>query len=365
MLRMLRSVELLAAALFAAFAFLRCMELTNVYCQSRLHLGLHLGLALLAACRPGLPRVTLLSVLYGVMYHRLDVQVYAAPEAMRLDGAIVVIAGASNGIGLALAHELARLNATTVLGCRNLTKCEIVRPAGARCVQLDLADLRSVVQFASEVRSSVPRVDFLVHNAGFVADGLHGRTVQGFELSFGVMHLAHHLLTRELWSLLQRPSPSALPARVVSHASAAFMTGDFSSLLAGDGAGDLRGEVMDGCLSGSSSVQDHLLGTFHTLAKLYLGVPLPRGKAALCPLAGVYSRAKLAQVYTILVHTAHAAHCMLHVHVAPEAHRVADVRRAELCIRGAYAAHARRMRGAYAAHAGTRTRAYSGTRSPS
>jgi hypothetical protein len=69
------------------------------------------------------------------------------------------------------------------------------------------------------------------------------RTAQGYEVSFGVMHLAHHLLTRELWGLLQRPSPSGLPSRVISHASAAFMTGEFKSLLIGDGTGDLHGEV--------------------------------------------------------------------------------------------------------------------------
>jgi predicted thioesterase len=204
-----RGGEVLAATLVVAFVSLRCMELVDVYCQSGMHLVLHAGLAALAALRPGLPRVTLLSVLYGVMRHRLDVQVYVAPEAASLAGAIVVIAGASSGrlcrkqgpygrpvppqpadrprlvkapgslrhalalreatgepggrslrhlafntggIGLALAHEVAALDAATiVLGCRNLSKCELVRPVGARCVQLDLADLRSVVQFAGEL----------------------------------------------------------------------------------------------------------------------------------------------------------------------------------------------------------------------
>ena len=201
-----RGGEVLAATLVVAFVSLRCMELVDVYCQSRMHLVLHAGLAVLAALRPGLPRVTLLSVLYGVMRHRLDVQVYAAPEATSLAGAIIVIAGASSGrlcrkqacmagqcrpnrpglvkapgslrhalalreatgepggrslrhlafntggIGLALAHEVAALDAATiVLGCRNLSKCELVRPVGARCVQLDLADLRSAVQFAGEL----------------------------------------------------------------------------------------------------------------------------------------------------------------------------------------------------------------------
>ena len=93
-----RGGEVLAAALVVAFVSLRCMELVDVYCQSRLHLVLHAGLALVAASRPGLPRVTLLSVLYGVMRHRVDVQVYAAPAGTSLAGAIVVIAGASSEI---------------------------------------------------------------------------------------------------------------------------------------------------------------------------------------------------------------------------------------------------------------------------
>ena len=60
----------------------------------------HLGLLAAHSGRVGsLPCVTLLSVLYGVMRHRLDVQAYAAPEATSL--AIVVIAGASSGMSKA------------------------------------------------------------------------------------------------------------------------------------------------------------------------------------------------------------------------------------------------------------------------
>ena len=163
---LLRAIELLAVALVAVFALLRSMELMNTYCQSYLHLTLHLLLALLASRRPGLPRIMLLSVLYGMMRYRLDEQVYALPERTSLAGSTVVIAGGSNGIGLALAHQLAGLNATILLGCRNLTKCDLVKPTGARCLALDLADLRSVVSFAAEVRTGIERLDFLVHNAG-------------------------------------------------------------------------------------------------------------------------------------------------------------------------------------------------------
>ena len=51
-----RGGEVLATALVVAFVSLRCMELIDVYCQSRLHLVLHAGLGLLAA----LPGETLL-----------------------------------------------------------------------------------------------------------------------------------------------------------------------------------------------------------------------------------------------------------------------------------------------------------------
>lgn len=293
----LRLVEVTAGALVAAFATLRVMELANTYCQAPPLLALHALLCALAARLPGWWRVLLLAALFGLMRHRLDVEVYTAPAGTSLVGTIAVIAGASNGIGLALAHDLSGLGASVMLGCRNLTKCEVVKPKGARCLQLDLADLRSVVSFAEDVRSHVERVDFLVHNAGLIAEK-GARTLQGFETSFGVMHLAHHLLTRELWGLLRRPSPSGLPARVISHASAAFISGEFRSLLVGDGAGDLRGEAMDGCLfwKGKESARESVVGSARTLASVYLGVPLPDRMAALCPLGGVYSRAKLAQV---------------------------------------------------------------------
>ena len=42
----------------------------------------------------------------------------------------------------------------------------------------------------------------------------------------------------------------AWQARVISHASAAFMTGDLSSILVGDGAADVRGEEMEGLHEG-------------------------------------------------------------------------------------------------------------------
>ena len=60
--------------------------------------------------------------------------------------------------------------------------------------------------------------------------------------------------------------------------------------------GDAPTQVTDGCVTASSSWGESVLGTVCTLGKLYLDIPLPAGMAALCPLGGSYSRAKLSQV---------------------------------------------------------------------
>ena len=293
------------AGLACLFATARLLELLDIYSAEPQHLALHAALAL-GACTPlagrlcGAPRILLLSLIFGAARYRMDAQVYAPPPGTSLKGTVAVVTGATSGMGLVLAHELVALEATVFLGCRNLTKCERLRPAGARatCLPLDLDDLASVHGFARALRARTGRLDYLVNNAGSLTPA-GARTVQGLEASFGSFYLGHYLLTRELWSLLQAAHPGAWkPARVVNHASAAFMTADFRSLLEGDGEADLRGEVMDGCLpfdGGLLGVLPMARSLAHFYRRMATGAPAAAG-ASLCPVAGVYSRAKLAQV---------------------------------------------------------------------
>jgi NAD(P)-dependent dehydrogenase (short-subunit alcohol dehydrogenase family) len=139
----------------------------------------------------------------------------------------VLITGATDGLGHALAHQLAADGATVILHGRDpykldLTAESITEKTGvARPLALiaDLADLDQVHRLADDVRTTTERLDVLVNNAGIGVGEPEGRTrrvsADGYELRFAVNYLAPFLLTLELLPLLVRSAP----ARVVNVAS--------------------------------------------------------------------------------------------------------------------------------------------------
>jgi NAD(P)-dependent dehydrogenase (short-subunit alcohol dehydrogenase family) len=138
-----------------------------------------------------------------------------------LAGTVVVVTGASSGIGRVTAERLAARGARVLLAGRNVeTHAALVaelRRAGGEVehVPLDLNDLVSVRACARELAAREPRIDVLLNNAGVA--GRRDLTQQGFEAAFGVNHLGHFLLTQLLLpSLLQTPG-----ARVVNVSSKA------------------------------------------------------------------------------------------------------------------------------------------------
>ncbi len=89
-----------------------------------------------------------------------------------VNGKVVLITGASSGIGKAAAHKIAAAGGIPLLVARNAeklqeTKDEIEAEGGtAYLYSADLADLDSIEELVAQVMSDHPAVDYLVNNAG-------------------------------------------------------------------------------------------------------------------------------------------------------------------------------------------------------
>ena len=143
-----------------------------------------------------------------------------------VEGATVLVTGATGGIGLETARSLARQGARVLLAGRNEAAGRaaaegIARDGGtAEFVAIDLTSFRSVRSAAQRIASSHPRVDVLVNNAGTV---LRRRTVteDGHETAWQTNFLSAFLLT----SLLLPALRASGRARIVNVSSDAHRVG--------------------------------------------------------------------------------------------------------------------------------------------
>lgn len=109
----------------------------------------------------------------------------------------IVMTGATAGLGAYAAKLLAEQpNTRVIAGVRGSGR----DVSGAQVLPLDLASLDSVTQFVDEVKNELGQtpIDVLVLNAGIQFRDTNHRTVDGFETTFAVNHLAHYLLARLL-----------------------------------------------------------------------------------------------------------------------------------------------------------------------
>jgi NAD(P)-dependent dehydrogenase (short-subunit alcohol dehydrogenase family) len=132
-------------------------------------------------------------------------------------GKVVIVTGASAGIGKATAAGLAALGAHVVMPCRDAAKCEaaMARIGGAvpgaslEMMRLDLASLADVRRFADEFLATHRRLDVLINNAA-VVKRRREVTVDGLEETFAVNVLAPFLLTNLLLPMLKASAPSRI-----------------------------------------------------------------------------------------------------------------------------------------------------------
>lgn len=158
---------------------------------------------------------------------------HETPQTMA--GKVVLITGATGGIGKAAAVDLARMGATLVGVGRSAPKGALVEQdlriatgnPNIRYLTADLSSMAQVRQVADEFRSRFNRLDVLILNAGAIF-WKRGETIDGFENTLALNHLSPFLLTHELLDMLKASAPS----RVVVTASNAHRMGaiDFDDL---------------------------------------------------------------------------------------------------------------------------------------
>ena len=152
-------------------------------------------------------------------------------EIPDLTGKITIVTGANSGIGLETARTFAANGATVIMACRNLEKAQLaaidIRNTNPKAkldlLELDLASLKSVRNFADNFSAKYDRLDILANNAGVMALPEHHKTADDFEMQFGTNHLGHFALTGALLPLIKNTAG----ARVVNVASMAHKWGKF------------------------------------------------------------------------------------------------------------------------------------------
>lgn len=141
-------------------------------------------------------------------------------------GKVIIVTGATSGLGKEAAHVLAKKNGTVILAVRNIKKGKGVvehlkkeyTSADASVRELDLASLESVRSFAESFTNDYDRLDVLINNAGIMMPP-YSKTKDGFEIQMGTNHLGHFALTGLLMPILRKTEGSRVVAiSSMSHA---------------------------------------------------------------------------------------------------------------------------------------------------
>ena len=165
-----------------------------------------------------------------------------------MDGKVVLITGATSGLGKVVARELAKKHTTVVIAGRDpartrATVNEIEEQVGhpaAEGLVADLSSMGEVSRLATEFQRRYTRLDVLINNVGAIFPQRR-TTVDGVERTFALNHLSQFLLTNLLLDALRAGAPS----RIVNVSSRAHegSTITFDNLQGEHGYGILGGRA--------------------------------------------------------------------------------------------------------------------------
>jgi NAD(P)-dependent dehydrogenase (short-subunit alcohol dehydrogenase family) len=157
-----------------------------------------------------------------------------------MQGKVVVITGATSGIGQVAAEKLAAMGARIVQVARDNSRGEValarlrqVGPGIAHSIHYaDLSRLAEMSRVSAVIAAAEPRIDVLINNAGALF-ATRQVTRDGLELTFALNHMAYFVLTHGLRDRLV----ASAPARVVNTSSDAHRRAklDFMDLQSAQG----------------------------------------------------------------------------------------------------------------------------------
>jgi NAD(P)-dependent dehydrogenase (short-subunit alcohol dehydrogenase family) len=152
-----------------------------------------------------------------------------------MDGKVIVMTGATSGIGQIAAERLAEMGARLVLVARDRSRGEAMladlvarTPGRGHSIHYaDLSRLEQVKRVARDIAAVEARIDVLINNAGAMFSR-RAVTTDGLELTFALNHMAYFVLTAGLVGRLV----ASARARVINTASNAHRKGrlDFANL---------------------------------------------------------------------------------------------------------------------------------------
>ncbi|KAL1883247.1 hypothetical protein Daus18300_000305 [Diaporthe australafricana] len=166
-------------------------------------------------------------------------------DVPKLTGKVLLITGGTNGLGAAAAKMLASRNPAKIYITGRNEAAAQKTIAGIKASEVDGSDtilewircdhasLVSVKEAADKILANESRLDVLMANAGIMAHP-PGLTADGFELHFGINHVAHALLIRKLLPLLQKTAELHGEARIIPVSSLALVLAPQGGIVFGD-----------------------------------------------------------------------------------------------------------------------------------
>lgn len=146
----------------------------------------------------------------------------------QLRNKVCIITGATSGIGKAAALKIAAAGLTLGLIGRNKDKLaqttQEIKTTNKNAIihtfQADLSSIKQIRVLAKAIHKQFDKIDILINNAGAIFLKRE-MTIDGYEKTFALNHLAYFLLTNELLPLLKK-SPTA---RIINVSSTAHKSG--------------------------------------------------------------------------------------------------------------------------------------------